>query len=249
MGEHTMRSIAIGPRASSPRLRRACARFGLRLTHDNTTPPVQALALRRLRTLRPGCIALLTGRSGCGKSVMLHALRAACAARGETVWVPSRSSAARVIDVIGGTLHDALGTLARVGLADATILPRPVRDLSEGERARFALALACRAAAGASPPTWVLIDEFLTAVDRPTARAVATAVRRVWKSGESFPRLVVATAHADLRPALRPDLHLDLDHREEPEHQAEPHEADCAIAAVRGERRMHAHAIRSGGAR
>lgn len=244
-----MRAIAIGPRASSPRLRRACARFGLRLTHADTTPPVRALGLQQLRSLRPGCIALLTGRSGCGKSAMLHALRAACEARGEAVWSPPRAASTRVIDSIGGSLHGALGTLARVGLADATILPRRVRDLSEGERARFAIALACRAAAEPVAPEWVLIDEFLTVVDRSTARAVAAAVRRVWRAGECFPRLVVATAHADLHAPLRPALHLDLDTCEHLERQSEPDDATSSIASPGDDGTAPAHAIRSGGAR
>lgn len=172
-----MRSIAIGPRASSPRVGPGRAPgSGLRLTHDNTTP--QVLAPRRLQSLPLGRIALLTGGEWLRKDAMLQ-LRCERRARlaAETVWVPPRSSAARVIDVIGGTLHDALGTLARVGLADATILPRPVARSIRGRAGSLAPCLACRAAAGASPPTWVLIDEFLTAVDRPTARAVATAVR------------------------------------------------------------------------
>lgn len=202
-----MRAIAIGPRASSPRLRRACARFGLRLTHDTSTPTRRDEALRRLRSLPPDAIALVTGRSGCGKSTLLEDLRAACAAGGESVWTPPRARNARVIDAIGGTLHEALGTLARVGLADATILPRRVRDLSEGERARFVLAQAC----AAQHAGWVLIDEFLAVVDRPTARAVAAGARRVWRARKLGPRLIVATAHTDLRGALRPDVHLDLD--------------------------------------
>lgn len=213
-----MRAIAIGPGSSSPRLRRACARFGLRLTHHSTSPPVHAEALRRLQALRPGRIALVTGRSGCGKSSLLCALRRQLArdcAAGRCL-TPRDDGSSRVIDALGGSLHDALATLARVGLADATILPRRVRELSDGERARFGLALALQASRGrggrARGPGWIVIDEFLAVVDRRTARAVAAGVRRVWKERSvECPRLVVATAHDDLADALEPDLFIDLD--------------------------------------
>ena len=213
-----MRAIAIGAGSSSPRLRRACARFGLRLTHHSTSAPVHDETLRRLRALRPGGIALLTGRSGCGKSALIGGLRRQLAReRGSGRWLTPRDGGSRrVIDAIGGSLDEALATLARVGLADATILPRRVRELSDGERARFGLALvlmASRRRGGrAGDPGWIVIDEFLAVVDRRTARAVAASVRRAWSRGPGErPRLVVATAHGDLADALAPDLLLDLD--------------------------------------
>ncbi|MFN9968856.1 MAG: hypothetical protein ACK58T_03065 [Phycisphaerae bacterium] len=205
-----MRVISIGAAASSPRLRMACARFGLRITHDDPCPPHHAAALARVQATPPGAITLITGRSGSGKSVLLHDLERACRGRQQRVIrVTTPAPRVRIIDAIGGTLTAGLSTLALVGLADATLLPRLVRDLSEGEKARLALAVAIRAAR-VRRAQWLLLDEFLAVVDRPTARAVATGIRRTWQR-DAMPRLVVATAHDDLAAALRPDCNIDLD--------------------------------------
>jgi ABC-type ATPase with predicted acetyltransferase domain len=205
-----MQVIAIGAAPSSPRLRMACARFGLRLTHEDPHPPRHAAALARVVATPPGSITLITGRSGSGKSVLLHDLERECRRRQQTaIRVAPPASHVRLIDAIGGTLTAALATLAAVGLADATILPRFVRDLSEGEKARLALAVAIRAAR-VRRASWLLLDEFLAVVDRPTARGVATGIRRTWNR-DDMPRLVVATSHDDLAAALRPDCTINLD--------------------------------------
>ncbi|MBY0111195.1 MAG: hypothetical protein K2Y21_00130 [Phycisphaerales bacterium] len=209
-----MRSIAIGPGRSSPRVRMACARFGLRLTHMVERPPVAPGHLEALNQLEAG-VALVHGRSGSGKSSLLNAFvrQRRLGGEGVVVVVPGRTSG-RVIDVLEGSIGDALATLARVGLADATILARRVRDLSEGERVRLALASAILSSEDRPHERrgWIVIDEFLAVIDRPTARAVAGSVRRIWdRRGQTLPRLLVATAHNDLTDALRADLVVNLD--------------------------------------
>jgi ABC-type ATPase with predicted acetyltransferase domain len=142
--------------------------------------------------------------------VLLHDLERECRRRQQTaIRVAPPAAHVRLIDTIGGTLTAALATLAAVGLADATILPRFVRDLSEGEKARLALAVAIRAAR-VRRASWLLLDEFLAVLDRPTARGVATGIRRTWNR-DDMPRLVVATSHDDLAAALRPDCTINLD--------------------------------------
>lgn len=204
-----MRSIAIGAAASSPRLRTACARFGLRLTHDSPQPPTQPAPLARALATLPGSITCITGRSGSGKSLLLRTLEQHLRTQStRVVRVELPPGHARVIDAIGGSLTAALATLASVGLADATLLPRRVRDLSEGEKARFALAAAIRACR-VRRAQWLLIDEFLSVVDRATAAGVAIGVRRAWNR-DPMPRLVVATPHDDLATTLKPDVTIDL---------------------------------------
>lgn len=116
------------------------------------------------------------------------------------------------MDLIERPLDEALTLLSRLGLADAQRLVTPGGRLSEGERARLALAVAIdrsapvgvlsRVSSGAPVPT-ILADEFASTLDTPTAESLAVAARRVLPPGA---RLVCATARDEIVAALRPDL-------------------------------------------
>jgi hypothetical protein len=202
---------------SSPpttRLLRACAAFGLALRHapnptptDTRRPRRPADARRILRSLAPGRIALITGPSGGGKSSLLQDISAQAAQTPEHILpLPHPPREAPIIDLIPGPLAEAIATLARAGLGDATLLPRTPAELSEGERFRFRLALTmaqihratdfaahgsrthlkeqtprrsrCEMPATPTPPTTILIDEFASTLDRTTARCLCHALRR-----------------------------------------------------------------------
>lgn len=208
----------------SVRLLRACAAFGLAVTRTRRrgiSPDHRADARDLLAALQPGQIALVTGPSGSGKSSVLRALslpergdRGAGSVRADTTRpprprAPTQSTHFRgtLLDAMPGHTADALSALARAGLTDALLLARTPKELSDGERARFTIALAL---AHAQPGDTLIFDEFLSTLDRTTARNVALSLRR-WmdRAGAAQNlRLIVATAHDDILDWLAPEVLL-----------------------------------------
>ncbi len=204
------------PTPTSARVLRAVAPFGIGAACAERDARARAAharyAARALdRALGRGHVAFITGPSGGGKSTLLRALALRLRARGErVVWAdPSRlcAGARPLVDRVPGPLPAALGHLARAGLAEARLWPRSVRALSEGERARAALARSMALCERAGAAT-LLADEFCSGLDRATACSVAAALAR-WArgtGGRRSVRVVVASAHDDLLEALDPRL-------------------------------------------
>jgi ABC-type dipeptide/oligopeptide/nickel transport system ATPase subunit len=113
-----------------------------------------------------------------------------------------------IVDAIDLPFEEALQLLALCGLAEAPLLLRTPQELSEGQRYRFALALAV-----SLKPHWIVADEFTAVLDRITAQVIAYNVRRVAdRYGIGF---LLATALDDVAEDLKPDLLVtcDLDGR------------------------------------
>lgn len=170
-------------------------------------------------TLGVGEVAALTGPSGSGKSSVLRALARRVRRTGRvcievsTADLEHRSIAAgTVIDAVflrrpGASLRQAMATLAAAGLADARIMVTRVGSLSEGERARLAVALAMgglESVIGCGPHTLV-IDEFGAHLDDISARATAAMLARwVARAGRAMPvRVAVATHRSAVIDGLR----------------------------------------------
>lgn len=123
-----------------------------------------------------------------------------------------RESACTVLDLWPNRRSEWITMLSQVGLGDPFTWARTPEQLSEGQWQRLDLANRLM------QPGTIWIDEWLSGLDRLTARAVAwTTGRMLRKTGR---QAVFATAHDDLIDHLRPDLVVEKSWQPEPEYQA-----------------------------
>lgn len=168
------------------------------------------------RAVPTGGVGLVAGPSGAGKSTVLRRLAVRARRGGATVFeVAPASALARerrpAMDLLHGSLSGDIRLLCACGLAEAPVWLRPARALSEGQRARLALALAIGAARDSrARRAWLIADEFASTLDRTTAMTLALGWRRVI-SGMPGCTLVVASAHDDIERWLAPAVTLRLD--------------------------------------
>lgn len=169
-----------------------------------------------------GVVGVVCGVSGSGKTTLLGDIGRAAAGAG---WAVVRSGGERfgevaAVDLVrralagggrgsgaGGSgrgVLRAMGVLSGVGLGDLRAFACPSGSLSEGQRARLSLALAlCGAerAAGGGGRVLLMVDEFCSALDGETARALSAMVgrrARLWRGFGGSLSVVVGTNRAGL---------------------------------------------------
>lgn len=152
--------------------------------------------------VKVGGVTYVTGYSGSGKSTLLRLIMQ----RHTRVLVPAPplDETLPLIDLVGTNVKEAMEVFGWAGLGEAFIYLTPYQCLSDGQKARAQLALAL-----SQKPELLIVDEFLSNLDRVTAKVVAYNFQRVCRT--SGTHAVVATAHADLLEPLAPDHFIRLD--------------------------------------
>lgn len=208
--------LLAAPEPRTPRARRLAVATMFSLDPvDRSGPAIHRASVRAAaaldRALLPGGVAFVYGPSGAGKTSILRALERLLRRRGHPVIVapPASSFLAErrtPVDLLHSRLDDDLRLLSAVGLAEAPLWLRPARHLSEGQRARLALAVALDRAQRAGRAT-LIADEFASTLDRVTAMSLCAGLRRSIASLGAM-RIVLASAHDDLLRWLRPHVAL-----------------------------------------
>lgn len=136
-------------------------------------------------------VVCVVGPSGSGKSTFLRVLAERAVGRGVGIVRAEIGTLAKerraVADVFRCSIGEMMSVLASAGLAEAPLLARRVRQLSEGERWRLALAMGMdrlRERRRAGVRAWLVADEFCSTLDRTTAMNLCAGIRR-WLRRES----------------------------------------------------------------
>lgn len=134
-------------------------------------------------------ILYITGESGSGKSTIIKEFY-------EETKV-SFDETKPIFDLIE---KEPMKWLSFVGLGDALLYVTPFKDLSDSQKNRFTILKMVL------ENDFIVVDEFLSTLDRKTAKAVAfTFQKLIRKLGK---RAVVATAHEDLTEYLMPSVKI-----------------------------------------
>lgn len=180
----------------------AASRFGLLLEEHAGERGRDSLRIGA----RASTVTLFTGPSGVGKSTLLRGAGDGLRARGVRVLALDevRLRECPAVDLIGGSVDNAMRMLARVGLGQAECFLRRPRELSDGQRWRLRLAVALDRLARDGGERALLIDECCAALDPWSALGVCATVRRAAETGRGL-RVLCASADPRVEGMLRAD--------------------------------------------
>jgi ABC-type lipoprotein export system ATPase subunit len=148
-------------------------------------------------------ITFISGMSGAGKSTLLKCI---VSARKDAVQLSEEhiDPTMPIIDLLGANIPETIRWMSSFGLGEARLMVTPFASLSEGQKLRVRLALLLW-----KKPQCIAIDEFLSVLDRLTARLVAFHFQKVCRRNGIDAYL--ATAHEDLVEPLGPDQWIKLE--------------------------------------
>jgi len=152
--------------------------------------------------VRDSGITYVTGYSGTGKSTLLGLI---ARRHPEAMELPVVIDEDMLpIDMFPEDIADTVRCLSHVGLGEARIFVTPYKRLSDGQKLRLRLALLLH-----RRPKVVIIDEFLSSLDRLTAKIVAFNFQKLCRRFNITAYL--ASSHEDLIEPLAPDWVVFLD--------------------------------------
>jgi ABC-type transport system involved in cytochrome c biogenesis ATPase subunit len=221
----------------------AAAMLGLDLEapHCRMRPDLSELAAGVMRAIEDDACAgragvtLVRGPSGAGKTTLLRNVAAMARERGWRVLNPmaltldprrcaidhvARAMLAHRAVADGDAnarVEACLRALARVGLAEASAIARPLGALSTGQQQRLRLAVALarvsrgpRSVQGSNRArrTLLVLDEFAAALDGPAAASLAHVVRR---EATRSAHVLLATHRHEAAAVLAAARHVELE--------------------------------------
>jgi ABC-type ATPase with predicted acetyltransferase domain len=147
----------------------------------------------------PQDIVYITGDSGCGKSVLLRAIKADLGEEAIDLSDVAVDAEKPLIETVGATVEEGLELLSKVGLNDAFLFLRTYSQLSDGQRYRYRIAKLIE-----SGKQWWLMDEFAACLDRDTAKIIAFNLQKIAR--QQGKAVIAATTHSDLTEHLKPSV-------------------------------------------
>lgn len=173
-----------------------CRMFGLTIDRLNERKVSYSCQLQ----INTGDIVYFSGPSGAGKSVLLSELEKSVPSADrvnlDRIKLPNDKT---LIDCIDGNLLDSLKMLSTAGLNDCFCILNQPRNLSDGQKYRFRLAVAL-----AANKKFVFADEFCSVLDRITAAVISYNIYKFAKrTGTIF---ILASSHNDILLDLSPDV-------------------------------------------
>jgi ABC-type ATPase with predicted acetyltransferase domain len=145
-------------------------------------------------------IVYISGPSGAGKSVLLRELEKSVPPSDrvnlDRIKLPDDKT---LIDCIDSDLLGSLKMLSIAGLNDCFCILNQPRNLSDGQKYRFRLAMAL-----AANKKFIFADEFCSELDRITAAVISYNIYKFAKrTGTIF---ILASSHNDILLDLSPDV-------------------------------------------
>jgi len=154
--------------------------------------------------VEPGQIVLFVGSSGGGKSSLLREAMRQLVGGGYSAadlddnLLSTAEDNRSLVDILSENPQQSAALLGQSGLGEAFLMLRSPRELSDGQRYRFAIA-SCLA----SGAQIVVADEWCAKLDRITAKVLSLSARKTSAARGTI--FLVATTHEDIIGDLQPD--------------------------------------------